>query len=122
MKKLMTLACTLSSTFMFAQESAAAGRQQAGPQTFIMIGVALVLFYLILWRPEQKRRKSMETKRNSIEKGSRVTVMGIVGTVYKVEENTVILNTYNDTKIEVLKGAITDVEIKSQSSECCKAK
>ena len=112
MKKIIALIFTLTSASMFAQETASVSRQQNASQTVIMIAVALVLFYLILWRPEQKRRKVMEKKRSSIEKGVRVTAMGIVGTVYKVEENTVILNTYDDSKIEVLKAAISDVEAK----------
>ena len=78
-------------------------------QTMIMIGIALVFFYFILWRPEQKRRKLAELRRNSLKKGDRVTAVGIVGTVASLLDDTVVLKMYDGSKIEVLKGAITEV-------------
>ena len=78
-------------------------------QLLIMLGIAVVFFYFILYRPEQKRRKKMNEIRNSMKKGDKITAMGIIGTVHKVEENTVILQIYEGGKIEILKAAITDV-------------
>jgi preprotein translocase subunit YajC len=79
-------------------------------QTVIMIVLALVFFYFILWRPEQKRRKALEQQRSSMKKGDRVTAMGIIGTIVKVQDKTVILKMYDGAKIEVLIAAITDVQ------------
>ena len=42
----------------------------------MMIGVAIIFFYFILWRPESKRRKELETKRKGLKKGDRVVVAG----------------------------------------------
>ncbi len=78
-------------------------------QTFTMIGIALIFFYFILWRPEQKRRKQMEETRGALKSGDRVTAMGIVGTVVKIQDQTIILKMYDGSKIEVLKAAITEV-------------
>lgn len=113
MKKLFSLFALLATTSLplFADDAAApaAGGQNMS-QTFIMIAVALVFFYFILWRPEQKRRKAMEQQRGSMKKGDRVTAMGIVGTVSRIQETTVILRMVDGAKIEVLKNAITDVQ------------
>ena len=79
-------------------------------QTLIMIGLAVVFFYFILWRPEQKRRKTMQKQRETLKKGDRVTAMGIVGTLSKVQEKTIILTMVDGAKIEILKAAITDVQ------------
>lgn len=84
-------------------------RDQGLWQTVVMISIALLFFYFILWRPEQKRRKTMEVQRNALTKGDKVTAMGIIGTVLRIQEQTVILKMYDGSKIEVLKGAITDV-------------
>lgn len=84
-------------------------RDQGFGQTLIMIAIALLFFYLILWRPEQKRRKASEDLRSSIKKGDKVTAMGIIGTVVRVQENTVIVKMYDGSKIEFLKAAISDV-------------
>lgn len=84
-------------------------------QTFIMIGIALVFFYFILWRPEQKRRKAAEQMRSALKKGDRVTAMGIVGKVDRILEQTVVLRMIDGAKIEILKAAITDVQPGSES-------
>lgn len=96
---------------LFSQETdeALPPRDQGLWQTLIMIGVAMFFFYFILWRPEQKRRKEMEAQRSALKKGDRVTAMGILGTVVRVQENTVILKMYDGSKIEVLKGAVNEV-------------
>ncbi len=78
-------------------------------QPLFMIGIALLFFYFILLRPEQKRRKEMDAKRAALRKGDRVTAMGIIGTVFKVTETTVILKMVDGAKIEFIKGAITEV-------------
>lgn len=102
--------CLMScSLFAANEEEPLPTREQGLTQTLIMISIALVFFYFILWRPEQRRRKAMETQRNALKKGDRVTAMGILGTVVRVQEHTVILKMYDGAKIEVLKGAITDV-------------
>lgn len=94
----------------FAQEGESMPAHDQGMwQTLIMIAIALVFFYFILWRPEQQRRKVIEQQRNALKKGDRVTAVGIIGTVLRVQEHTVILKMYDGSKIEVIKGAITDV-------------
>lgn len=82
--------------------------EQGFGNTLIMIAVAMIFFYLILWRPEQKRRKMMEEQRSGLKKGDRVVAMGIIGTVSKVNDNTVILKMVDESKIEVLKAAISE--------------
>lgn len=79
-------------------------------QTFIMVGVALVFFYFILLRPEQKRRKLMEAQRSSMKVGDRVVAMNVVGILDQINEQTVTLKMNDGSKIEVLKIAITDVK------------
>lgn len=51
----------------------------------------------------------MEKKRSSVKKGDKVTAMGIIGTVDQVKDATVILKMVDNSKIEVVKAAITDV-------------
>jgi len=96
-------------TIVFAQD-AAPTPQNGITSTLIMIGIALVFFYFILWRPEQKRRKAAEQMRSSLKKGDKVTAMGILGKVEKIQEQTVVLKMVDGSKIEVLKAAITDVQ------------
>lgn len=109
--KLTAFASFLLSTQAWADAGAPAAKEGGLSQTLIMIGVALVFFYFILWRPEQKRRKAAEKQRNSMKVGDRVTAMGIVGTVAKIQDSTIIVKMYDgSSKIEILKAAITDVQ------------
>lgn len=85
--------------------------------TFVLIGIALAFFYFILWRPEQKKRKAVEDARGSMKKGDEVTAMGIVGTVDRVEENTVILKMVDGSKIKFLKAAVSDVSSSGEKKD-----
>lgn len=110
MKKFLLFpAALLSSASLFADGGAPAGGGNM-LQTGMMLVVALLFFYFILWRPEQKRRKTMEKQRSSLKKGDRVTAMGIVGTVARINETSVVLKMVEGAKIEVLKSAITEVQ------------
>jgi len=113
MKKLVYfLICLQTSIFaspLLAEEEQMPPRDQGLFQTLIMIAIAMLFFYFILWRPEQKRRKALEEQRSGLKKGDRVTAMGIIGSVVRIQDQSVILKMYDGSKIEVLKGAITDV-------------
>lgn len=85
-------------------------------QPLFMIGIALLFFYFILLRPEQKRRKEMESKRGALRKGDRVIAMGIIGTVSKVTDTTVVLKMIDGSKIEFIKAAITEVLPESEET------
>ena len=102
---------------LFAEDPSSAARDQSVWQTLIIIGAALLFFYMILWRPEQKRRKKIQEQHSAMQKGDRVTAMGIVGTLVRVGEKTAILKMIDGSKIEVLLGAISDVEPENTPKE-----
>lgn len=114
--------CLMASSGLYADEAPVAQEGGGISQTFIMVGLLLVFFYFILWRPEQKRRKAMEKQRSGLRKGDRVTAMGIIGTVAKVEEKTIILKMYDGNKIEMLKAAINEVAPAGNDDEEASAK
>ena len=98
-------------------EAAPAAREGGLSQTLVMIGIALVFFYFILWRPEQKKRKAMDQQRNAMKAGDKVTAMGIIGTIARIQDHTVIVKMYDGSKIEILKAAITDVQPASEEGK-----
>jgi preprotein translocase subunit YajC len=122
MKKIlgMVAMATVAVSSLFGEEMAPP-REQGMWQTMVLIAIAMGFFYFIMWRPEQKRRKEMEAQRNAMKKGDRVTAMGIIGEVHKVNEHTVVLKMIDGSKIEFLKAAVTDVlpegAASSESSE-----
>ncbi len=95
---------------LLADEAAPAASGGNLYQTLMLLGFGVVFFYFLLWRPEQKRRKAMEKQRSSLKKGDRVTAMGIIGTVVRIQDTSVILKMVDGSKIEILKMAISDVQ------------
>ena len=118
MKKLFAFLLMLTVSLPLMAEEEAVRSQSSFWQTLIMIAIAIVFFYFILWRPEQRRRKEMEKKRSSMKKGDRVTAMGIVGTIERIKEKeqTVIVKMVDGSKIEFLKGAISEVKPKEEGA------
>jgi preprotein translocase subunit YajC len=112
MKKLISFLVLATGSLL--ADGAAAPAQQGGNmyQTLMLLGFGVVFFYFLLWRPEQKRRKALEKQRSGLKKGDRVTAMGIIGSVVRIQDkdNTVILKMVDGSKIEVLKMAISDVQ------------
>ena len=78
------------------------------PMLILMIAV----FYFMLIRPENKRKKEAEQLRSSVKKGDQITTIGgIVGTVVDVKENNIVVETSADqVRIEFAKWAISTNE------------
>jgi preprotein translocase subunit YajC len=110
MKKLILPFLLVTGSLLADEAAAPAAPQNNIFQTLMLLGFGVVFFYFLLWRPEKKRRKALEQQRSSLKKGDRVTAMGIIGSVVRIQDNTVILKMVDGSKIEVLKAAISDVQ------------
>jgi preprotein translocase subunit YajC len=77
----------------------------------IYIVVFLGLIYLIGIRPQQKRRKELESIMGRLKAGDEVvTVSGIYGTVTEVEDGeTILLEIAEDTDIRLANAAVARV-------------
>jgi len=80
----------------------------------IPLGITLVLMYLLLMRPEQKKRKDMERLLAGIKKNDHVvTIGGIFGTVVLANPGsksvTIRVDDGTGTKLKVLRSAISQV-------------
>ena len=87
--------------------------QSAGMgSTLIMLVMMIAIFYFMLIRPENKRKKEAEQMRSSVKKGDKiVTIGGICGVVVDVKESRIVLETGADqVRIEFEKWAISSNE------------
>jgi preprotein translocase subunit YajC len=80
----------------------------------IPLVATMVLMYLFLMRPEQKKRKELEKQLAAIKKNDHVvTIGGIYGTVVSAVTDskfvTVRVDDSNGTKLKVLRSAISHV-------------
>lgn len=79
--------------------------------SIIMIVVMIAVFYFLLIRPENKRKKEAEQMRNSLKKGDWLTTIGgVYGRVVAITDRTVVIETSEDrVRVEFIKSAIGTV-------------
>ena len=80
--------------------------------TFIPLVLIFVFFYLLILRPQKKQEKKDAQMRENLEVGDEiVTNGGIVGIVFSIKDDTVVIETGGDrSKIRIKKWAIAKVE------------
>jgi preprotein translocase subunit YajC len=96
---------------LLAMSPPAGNGQPAAPWYVSMFPLFLLVFafYFAILRPQQKRQKAHEVLMKAIKAGDRVTTSsGIVGVVVTVKDRTVSIRSA-DTKLEVLKSAISEI-------------
>ena len=101
--------------------------------TIIMMAIMLGVFYFMLIRPENKRKKEAEQMRSAVKTGDVITTIGgIIGTVVSVKDDKFVMETSADqVRIELAKWAISSnetataaakAEAKKRQEEKAKAK
>jgi preprotein translocase subunit YajC len=74
---------------------------------FLPIIAILVIYYLLLIRPQQKQAQRHRALVESLEKGDEVvTESGLVGSVISVQDEFVILKAAENVKLKFLKGKV----------------
>ena len=84
----------------------------AGMGSMILpIILMIAIFYFLMIRPENKRKKQAEEMRSSLKKGDWLTTIGgVYGRVVAITDRTVVIETSEDrVRVEFLKSAIGQV-------------
>lgn len=86
-------------------DAAAAG----GPSMLIMMVALIGVFYFLMIRPENKRKKEAEAMRNALKVGDNITTIGgIIGDVVSVKEDSIVIETTTDrVRVEFAKFAVS---------------
>ena len=102
--------------FLTTTDAAATGGMMS---TVIMMVAMLGIFYFMLIRPENKRKKEAEQLRSAVKKGDKITTIGgIIGTVVDVKENNIVIETSADqVRIEFAKWAISSNETAAENAK-----
>ena len=87
--------------------------------SIVMLVVMLAVFYFMLIRPENKRKKEAEEMRSSVKTGDKITTIGgICGTVVNVKESKIVIETGADqVRIELEKWAISSNETAAEAAQ-----
>lgn len=79
----------------------------------VTVGAAMLVFYLILWRPQAKKEKERQEQLQNVKKNDRVlTTGGIYGVVKFVDDKEVLLRVDDENKVVIrfAKSAIVGIE------------
>ena len=98
---------------LFAQ---AAGN---GLVAFLPLVIIMVIFYVLLILPAQRRQKKTQAMLNALKNGDKVvTSGGLYGTIVGLEPDAVQLRIAEQVKVRVARSAIADIqsEIKEEKS------
>ena len=85
------------------------------PSIIIMLVLMFAMLYFFMIRPENKRKKEAQNLRDSLKVGDVITTIGgIVGTICKVDESTIVIETSDDrVRMELTKWAVSSVGVQS---------
>lgn len=113
---------TLSPAFFGVLLAQANGASAPGWDMWIPFVVIGLMFYLLLIRPERQKRAEVTKMLNNLKKNDRVvTVGGIIGVVVNVtpnsEEVTIRVDESTNTRLRVLRSAISRVQSAEESAD-----
>jgi preprotein translocase subunit YajC len=97
----------------FAQ---ATGASAGGAGSLISLAIPWVLiigiFYLLIWRPQQRQQKAHRARIEAAKKGDTVvTGGGLIGKVTKVDGDEVEIELGPNVKVRALKGTLSEVRL-----------
>ena len=97
------------------QANAAGGLVGMLPMLLIMVA----LFYFMLIRPENKRKKEAEQLRSAMKNGDKITTIGgITGTVVDVKSDRFVIETGADqVRLEMMKWALSTNETAEEAAK-----
>jgi len=82
---------------------------------FGWLALMILIFYFILIRPQQRREKERRALLEAVKSGDRVLFGGgVIGVVTNVGERTFTIKIADKVKVEVIRGAVTQVLDKSE--------
>jgi len=91
-----------------ATSSQAQASQQGGMGSILMIAGLVIVFYLLVWWPQNKRVKEHRKLIGSLTKGDEViTTGGLVGRITKISDDFIIILIAPDVEITLQKGSIS---------------
>jgi len=98
---------------LFLEETAPQANPAGGLISMLpMLLIMVALFYFMLIRPENKRKKEAEQLRSAVKNGDKITTIGgIVGTVVDVKSDSFVIETSADqVRMELMKWALSTNE------------
>lgn len=95
-----------ASAVLLAQEGGRGGG--GGLTAFLPLLVLVGVFWFLIMRPQQRRQREHRELTSNVQQGDRIVAAGgIVGTVRRVDEDTISLQVADNVVIKVDRGSVT---------------
>lgn len=101
----------LSAMLLAGNAYAEGGAAQDNPvMQFLPLIVLIVVFYLLILRPQQKRAKEQKSMLDALQKGDEiVTIGGVLGKVSKVSDDYLGLEVADGTVLQIQRVAVQNL-------------
>jgi preprotein translocase subunit YajC len=104
----------LDSLLTLAMAPPPGGQGGESPQSpFFMFGwiaIMIAIFYVMIIRPQRRKDKERQELLKQVKTGDRILFSGgIIGIVSNVKEKTLVVKVAEKTKVEILRGAVSQV-------------
>jgi len=94
----------LAANFLLAAQK----KQSGGLAAFLPLLVLVGVFWFLIMRPQQQRAKQQRQMTTNIKQGDRIVAAGgIVGTVRRVDDDTISLQVADNVVIKVDRGSVS---------------
>jgi preprotein translocase subunit YajC len=107
-----------TTALVFAQAAAPAGGVQgflAAEGPFILLIPMVVLYFVMIIRPQQKRAKEHAARIGGIKRGDTVVLTsGLMGRVVRVEDTEIGLEIAQNVTVKVVKTMVNDVRARGE--------
>ena len=85
----------------------AQAQQGSGWTSIIMMAAVVLIFWLFMIRPQQKRQKEVQRKREALTTGDRiVTSGGLYGTIRDIKETEFVVEIAEGVRVRVDSGSV----------------
>ena len=104
---------------LMGQQQGADPGNPASLFTSLLPFVAIIaIFYFLIIRPQNKKRKETEKMLSALKKGDKVvTIGGLHGIVQSVRDTTVFIKVDDNVKLEFLRSAVSGIVSQSKESK-----
>lgn len=107
--KMMLLALfgLLGASAVWAQEGPQPGAGSAIAQ-FLFLGGFVLIFYLLVWRPQSKRAKEHRELVGGLGKGDEIVAAGgLAGRITRVKDDFLVVEVADGVEVKIQKNAVT---------------
>ena len=95
----------------------------AGPGQLLPLVAVGVLFYFMMWRPQQRRMREHTARVGGIKRGDTVVLSsGLIGKVVRVEDAEIGLEVAQNVTVKVVKTMVAEVRTRGEPAAANDAK